>query len=134
MTPRDIAVVALWIVSTLLGVALTVRWFWRYSHTEALSAVVCTACGGGPGVVLLLESLVRYIERATTGSTLQAFEFPSTLLSCLWFIVGPILLLTGFVKRARRREAPRGTTLVQLTHVVSWGWSTFIGWLFAATV
>ena len=134
MTTRDIVVAGLWIVSALLSVGLTIAWFWKFRGATAFSSVVCTTIAGVPGITLLVESAGRYVERSRTGTTLQAFEFPSTLISCFWFLVGPILLISGLLLRVTQREAPRGTTIVQLTHIAMWGWSTFIGLMFAATV
>jgi hypothetical protein len=134
MTAGAFAIVILWVASAILAVVFTIRWLWANSRTDAFSSVVCTGLAGAPGVLILVESIVRYIEHSTTGSSPQAFEFWSTLISCAWFIVGPILLIEGAMRRARLRETPPGTTFVQLLHVAMWGWSAGIGMLYAATV
>jgi hypothetical protein len=68
------------------------------------------------------------------GITRQAFEFPTTLVSCLWFVVGPILLLVGFIARAVARDGPRGTGVVHAAHVLIWAWSSFVGFVFVASI
>ena len=134
MMDGEASLLALWIVSAAAAVGLTVRWFRLFSDSKAYSAIVWTSVAGAPGVTLLLESAGRYAQRSITGASPQAFELPSTLVSCLWLVVGPVLFAVGFSQRRSAHSAPPGTNLVQLTHVVMWVWSTVIGWLFAATV
>jgi hypothetical protein len=134
MTPGEQTFVAAWVGSALASIFLTARWFWKFGRSGTRLSVGWTAAAGVPGVLILVESMLRYVEQESRRSGLQAFQFPTTLLSCAWFVVGPILLITGVVKRRGARDIPQGTALVQLSHLAMWAWSTVVAFMYAATV
>jgi hypothetical protein len=121
-----LVLLTLWIGCAVFALITTARWLVRNGSQNHTLSVLSSAAAAVPGFALLLQLGIQLArERFFGAPKIWPYDLLMTPISCLWWVVGPILLIYGFVRRSDDKRPP-GTVLVQLGHAALWAISSFV--------
>jgi hypothetical protein len=121
-----IPLLVLWLSAGVYSLISTVRWLARHSGHPHRNSVLTTAGAGIPGLAVLLKYGGRILwDWFYETPHVPVHDFQSMSTSCMWWVLGPLLLFVGLIG-THKQNWPPGTMSVHIGHITLWVTSSLL--------